>query len=110
MVENDEKERLQRFEERLAKAKQTTAPKPTAATDMGKASTAWRMITELVAGIGIGFGIGYGLDSLFGTMPLFLVLFIFFGFAAGIKVMLRTAAELNTETGAAEKAAEDEGD
>jgi len=47
-----------------------------------------------VAGLGIGFGIGYGLDSLFGTMPIFLVLFIFFGFAAGVLTMMRSAKEV----------------
>ena len=30
---------------------------------------------RMVAGLGIGFGIGYGLDVLFGTLPIFLVLF-----------------------------------
>jgi len=47
-----------------------------------------------VAGLGIGFGIGYGLDHLFGTMPIFLVLFIFAGLAAGIQTMLRSAKEV----------------
>ena len=31
-----------------------------------QAQLAWRMVVELVAGLGIGFAIGYGLDSLFG--------------------------------------------
>ena len=52
------------------------------------------MVIELVVGLGMGFGIGYGLDVLFGTMPIFLVLFTFLGFAAGINVMLRTAKEV----------------
>lgn len=55
---------------------------------------AWRMVTELVAGLGIGFGIGYGLDSLLGTRPLLMVLFILLGFAAGVQTMLRTANEV----------------
>nr|WP_249139053.1 AtpZ/AtpI family protein [Actibacterium sp. MT2.3-13A] len=71
-----------------------------------QANIAWRMVTELVAGLGIGFGIGYGLDSLFGTMPLFLVLFVFLGFAAGIKTMLRTAEEVRRKQ-SADKAGDD---
>lgn len=55
---------------------------------------AWRMVIELVTGLGVGFGIGYGLDMLFGTLPLFLVLFVLLGFAAGVRVMLGTAREL----------------
>lgn len=62
--------------------------------DYSQAQLAWRMVIELVAGLGIGFGIGYGLDTILGTMPLFLVLFIGFGFAAGVKTMLRSAREV----------------
>ena len=52
------------------------------------------MVIELVAGLGIGFGIGYGLDCLFGTLPIFLVLFTMLGLAAGVKTMLRSAQEI----------------
>jgi ATP synthase protein I len=52
------------------------------------------MVIELVSGLGIGFGIGYGLDTLLGTMPIFLVLFIFFGLAAGVMTMVRSAKEV----------------
>ena len=58
------------------------------------AHLAWRMVIELVVGLAIGFGIGYGLDNFFGTMPLFLVIFIFLGFAAGVKTMMRSAREV----------------
>lgn len=33
---------------------------------------AWRMVTELVAGLAIGFA-GFGLDYLFGTTPFLMV-------------------------------------
>ena len=56
------------------------------------------MVIELVVGLLIGFGIGYGLDSLFGTIPLFLVIFTLLGMAAGIKTMMRSAKELTQET------------
>ena len=59
-----------------------------------QAQLAWRMVIELVAGPGIGFGIGYGLDYLFGTLPIFLVLFIFLGLAAGVNTMMRSAKEV----------------
>lgn len=52
------------------------------------------MVIELVAGLLIGFCIGYGLDTLFGTKPVFLVLFVLAGFAAGVKTMLRSAKEM----------------
>jgi ATP synthase protein I len=62
--------------------------------DYSQAQLAWRMVIELVAGLVIGFGIGYGLDTLLGTMPIFLILFIGFGLAAGVKTMMRSAREV----------------
>ena len=56
------------------------------------------MVTELVAGIGLGCGIGLGLDALLGTRPLMLVAFVLLGFAAGVRVMMRTAEEVGRGT------------
>ncbi len=92
--------RLRDLEDRLAKrTSQAAASVPMAGYDKGH--LAWRMVTEIVAGIVLGCGIGYGLDHLFGTLPFMLILFIFLGFAAGIKVMMRTAAELGSSPGPA---------
>jgi len=66
-----------------------------------QAQVAWRMVTELVAGLGIGFGIGYGLDVLLGTTPFLMVVFALLGIAAGINVMLRTAKEVQAKQEAA---------
>lgn len=91
-------ERLKRLEARISEAKAAQEPTPPAPDHHSQAHIAWRMVTELVAGLGIGFGIGYGLDAVFGTRPIMLVLFILLGFAAGVRVMLRTAAELQPKT------------
>lgn len=106
--EDDHDARLRALEERLAKLK----GKPEEATHQeshySQAQVAWRMVIELVAGLGIGFGIGFGLDTLFGTMPIFLIPFIFLGLAAGVKTMLRTAKELQVKQ-QADQAGDDEG-
>jgi len=68
------------------------------------ASVAIRMVTELVTGIGIGAAMGYGLDAAFGTLPLFLIVMGILGFAAGVKVMLRSAEELNRRAAKADEA------
>ncbi len=86
--------RLRALEQRIEQAKAAKAETHHMKKDYSQAQVAWRMVIELVAGLGIGFGIGYGLDTVLGTMPIFLVLFIGFGFAAGIKTMLRTAKEV----------------
>jgi ATP synthase protein I len=93
--DTDQEEKLRQFEARLSAAKKDAAPKPHIKKDYAQAQLAWRMVIELVAGLLIGFAMGYGLDLLIGTTPLFMVIFIGLGFAAGIKTMLRTARELN---------------
>ncbi len=94
MAEDPDRARLQALERRIAVAKGDQTPEAHQESHYSQAQLAWRMVIELVAGLGIGFGIGYGLDRLFGTMPLFLVLFILAGFAAGVKTMLRSAKEV----------------
>ena len=104
MTGNDESERLKRLEERIARLR-GPEERPHTEEHYSQAQLAWRMVTELVAGLGIGFGIGLGLDALFGTRPFLMVLFIFLGLAAGIKTMMRTANEIGRK--AAERPAED---
>jgi ATP synthase protein I len=48
--------------------------------------------------------LGYGLDVLFGTLPVFLVVFTLLGFAAGVNVMMRTSKEIQREVVAHEAA------
>ncbi|RJL01835.1 AtpZ/AtpI family protein [Paracoccus aestuarii] len=93
-------DRLRALEEKLARL----TPKPQGPGPMGKyeqANLAWRMVIELVTGLGLGFAVGYGLDYLLGTNPLLMVIFLFLGLAAGIKSMMRTAAELDRKSGPA---------
>ena len=95
MVSDADRERLAALEKRIETAKAAAAPRRSAQEDNHRqAQLAWRMVIELVAGLLIGFGIGYGLDTLLGTMPIFLVLFVLAGFAAGGKNMLRSAKEM----------------
>ena len=111
MTEPNDLERLKALDERLEKLKKAKAPGPKVQQQGHEmANVAWRMVTELVAGLLIGFGIGYGLDVLFGTMPLFLVLFILLGLAAGIRVMMRSAADVQRQSQEAATAARNEGD
>lgn len=90
----DPAERMRRLEARLAEARARRAPRPPADEHYSRANIAWRMVTELVAGIGIGLALGLGLDALLGTRPLMLVVFTLLGFVAGVRVMLRTAREI----------------
>ncbi len=109
MVTEADRARLAALEKRIAEAKGAVNPPPSPKEDQyTQAQLAWRMVIELVAGLAIGFCIGFGLDRFLGTMPLFLVLFIFAGLAAGVKTMLRSAKEVEMRRAA--KAAEKEDD
>lgn len=94
MTYPDEKQRMAQLEDKIANAKAVHRPQSQIEDHHSQAHAGWRMVTELVAGLLIGFCIGYGLDSLFGTLPIFLVLFVLLGFAAGVKTMLRSAQDI----------------
>ncbi len=97
MSEPDHKQQMQQLEARLAAVKQTQQCGPKQEEHYSQAQHAWRMVIELVAGLGIGFGIGYGLDSLFGTLPIFMLIFTILGLVAGIKTMIRSANEMQEQ-------------
>ena len=108
MASEPDPDRLRALDARLQKVKGTAPPAPTnTAKGFSQGEVAWRMVIELATGIMLGTAIGYGIDALFGTLPVFLVIFSLFGFAAGVKTMLGTARELGRK---AEKAAKDERD
>ena len=94
MTDPDEKQRMAQLEDKITNAKAVHRPQSQIEDHHSQAHAGWRMVTELVAGLLIGFCIGYGLDSLFGTLPIFLVLFVLLGFAAGVKTMLRSALDI----------------
>lgn len=78
----DFSERLERMRERG----QEPAPE--------KSASAWgramRISSDLLAGIFVGCLLGIGLDHWLGTKPLFLLIGLALGFAAGLRNMTRT--------------------
>ena len=88
--------RLRALEAKLDKIRTKPAPvKGQTGKGFSQGEVAWRMIIELCTGLVLGLAIGYGLDILFGTLPVFLILFCGLGFAAGVKTMLGTARTLS---------------
>ena len=108
MADAEDPDRLKKLDDKIGALRKSQEPGPRGDEHYSMANMAWRMVIELVAGLGIGFGIGYGLDWLFGTSPFLMVLFILLGFLAGIKTMMRTAGEIQADQAA--KAAQDERD
>jgi ATP synthase protein I len=108
MASEPDPDRLRALEARLAKVKAQEVPaKTNTVKGFSQGEVAWRMVIELVTGMLLGMAIGYGLDVLFGTLPIFLIIFSLFGFAAGVKTMLGSARQLAQR--AADEAARDEG-
>lgn len=94
--------KLEELGRRIEAAKSPAPARPHSEEHYSQANLAWRMVIELVAGLGIGFAIGYGLDMVFGTLPFLLVVFTLMGFAAGVKTMVASAREVQEKTEGAE--------
>lgn len=109
MSDHPDPERLRALEDRLERLKgRDDDEKPHTEEHYSMAQHAWRMVIELVAGLGIGFFIGLGLDALFGTKPWLMVIFTVLGFIAGVKTMIRSAQEMQRDAMAAQAAQDDE--
>ncbi len=87
--------RLRDLKGRLGKAEK--ARKKGATPDTQRANSiglAFRLATELVAGLLVGGVIGWYLDKWLGTSPVMLLIFFALGAAAGIFNVIRTAREM----------------
>jgi ATP synthase protein I len=80
-----------------AQSRQRQAAPAARQSQGGALGQALRLGVELVAGVAVGGFIGWGLDRLFGTAPLFMVLFLGLGATAGILNVVRTAKRMQAE-------------
>lgn len=60
---------------------------------------ALRLATDLVAGVIVGAALGWGFDRLFDTSPWGLIVLFLFGFAAGLRNVMRSAGLSRSSTG-----------
>ena len=95
---------LNDLEQRIAALKAGQGSRPHMEEHYSQAQLAWRMVIEMVAGLGIGFGIGYALDTVLGTLPILMVVFTLLGLVAGIRTMIRSANEIQAKKIAADAA------
>lgn len=89
-------EKLARFRQQEKAEKQETSEKQENGEDMRKGIAAG---TELVTCIGAGGLIGWGLDRWLGTSPIFLIVFLLAGIAAGFLNAYRITQNLGTSVG-----------
>lgn len=103
-MDEPDPDRLRALEARIAQVKGTPAKtRSNTVKGFSQGEVAWRMVIELCTGMILGMAIGYGLDVLFGTLPIFLIIFSGIGFAAGVKTMLGTARQMGDAAKAAQK-------
>ncbi len=86
---------LESLSQRLSNVRARETNDPPENKVFNSANLGWRMILELVIGMLGGVLLGFGLDHVFGTRPIFLIIMALFGFAGGIRAMMRTAKELD---------------
>lgn len=93
MTDNDDK--IQELEQKIARLKSAddAQNKPVAGTP----SLATKIITDLVAGLFVGAVIGYFLDEALNSSPLFLLIFLIIGMAAGFMNIYRGLNDSDSE-------------
>lgn len=88
-------ERLRRLDAALTKVRRSDAreagQKSASRSDTQGFARAFRLSSEMVAGIIVGGGIGWLLDRAFGTSPWGFIAFFLLGFAAGVLNVMRAA-------------------
>ena len=87
------------FDERLERAREGARPGAVSAAP-SLLGLAFRLATELVAGVAVGFLIGWLLDRWLGTAPWLTLAFFALGVAAGFTNVVRTARQMNAQSGA----------
>jgi len=83
------------FNERLARARKRDGGSQQTARDSSLLGYAFRIGTELVAGVAVGGAIGWALDHWLHTSPLFLIVFFLLGTAGGFWNVFRGARAMN---------------
>ena len=58
---------------------------------------AFKLGTELVAAVAVGSIIGFILDNWFGTKPILIIIFFFFGAVAGITNVIKAARKMQRD-------------
>ena len=95
MAEDDpDARRLAELEERLKKAR-GPAEVPREEAPQSKMGIAFRLVTELLAGVIVGGAIGWALDRVLGTSPFLLIVMFLLGVAAGMRNVVRAARDMD---------------
>lgn len=87
-------EDLDHLEQRLDAARKKHAKPDQIENDNSLLGMAWRISTELVVAVFIGCALGFGIDHFAGTGPIFIILGLVLGLAAGLRNTFRLVREM----------------
>ena len=87
-----DRERLDEFDARLRAARQGSEP-PAKTSTQRETAFAYRVLIEMIVGVGFGAFAGWWLDTWLGTRPVLMVVMIVLGFAAGAVNAYRASRE-----------------
>lgn len=96
----EDRDRLKALDEKLNAHRAAAERQQRRGMDKHSASAlglAWRLSTEIVATLVVGGLLGYGADQLFNTTPWGLLIGLGFGFAAGLRNVIRLTAALQKQ-------------
>jgi ATP synthase protein I len=96
---NERRERLSKALEGQRKQEAAHQPKQSGATGYAQAL---KVGSEFVGGVLVGVALGWGLDSVAGTSPWGLIIFLMLGFAAGVLNVIRGSGSMNTSGNSAD--------
>ncbi|MDZ4738480.1 MAG: AtpZ/AtpI family protein [Alphaproteobacteria bacterium] len=91
--EDPDQERLDALGRKIEAARGPTTKSTPAQS--GSIRIAYRLASELLAGLLLGVFLGWGFDKLFGTRPWGILFFLILGLAAAMTNVIRTAQRLN---------------
>ncbi|HUO93723.1 MAG TPA: AtpZ/AtpI family protein [Rhizomicrobium sp.] len=94
---------LRALGKRLDEVRRQKEPRPDQEAPPTSLGIASRFATELVVAVAFGGGLGWALDRWLGTKPIFLLVLVLLGAAAGIRNVMRAAAEINAKQSASPK-------
>jgi ATP synthase protein I len=89
-----DRKRLDDLDSRLRAARKGPE-RPRPGSTQREMSFAYRVMVEMIAGLGFGAFVGWWLDRWLGTTPILLVVMILLGFAAGVMNAYRVSQAYN---------------
>ncbi|MDB2668564.1 AtpZ/AtpI family protein [Alphaproteobacteria bacterium] len=89
-----ERDRLTALEGEISEVRKRHQPVQEDRANMSSLGLAWRMTIEMMVGIGIGGYLGWWLDKALETKPIFMLVLLVLGMAAGLLNSVRMVSEM----------------